>query len=124
MEITVRPHAIFQRQGSHIYCEVPLTVTEATLGAEIDIPTLEGKEKYKIPEGTQNGAVFTLRGKGITNLNTRRRGDLILTVSVEIPKGLTAKQKALLEEFAKSMKEDNNEKRTGFFKKIRDMFGK
>ncbi len=121
LEVKVRPHAIFEREGNHIYCEIPITFTQAALGAEIDIPTLEGKEKFSIPEGTQNGAVFTLRGRGVADVNTKRKGDLILTVTVEVPKNLTDKQKELLTEFAKSCGETNNQKSTGFFKKL---FGK
>ena len=124
IEVTVKEHEIFRRLGNDIYCEVPVTVAEATLGGEIEIPTLEGKEKYNIPEGTQSGTVFTLRGKGVQRLNSRNRGDLKLTVVVEIPRGLTSKQKGLMQEFQKSMKDDNNEKRSKFFRKLRDLFGK
>ena len=118
VEVTVRPHAYFGREGDHIFCEIPVTFTEATLGAEIDIPTLEGKQKYTIPEGTQYGTTFTLKGKGIPNVNTKRRGDLILTVTIEVPKNLSEKQKKELREFAESCGEKNNEKKTSFLKKI------
>ena len=118
IEVKVRPHAIFEREGNHIYCEIPITFTQAALGAEIDIPTLDGKEKFTVPEGTQGGAVFTLRGKGIADVNTKRKGDLILTLTVEVPKNLSQKQKELLQEFAKSCGEANNQKSSGFFKKL------
>ena len=118
VEVTVRRHAFFEREGDHIFCEVPITFAEAALGAEIDIPTLEGKQKYTIPEGTQYGTAFTLRGKGMPNVNTKRRGDLIITVTVEVPKNLSEKQKTELREFAASCGEKNNEKKTGFLKKI------
>ena len=118
VEVTVRRHAFFEREGDHIFCEVPVTFTEAALGAEIDIPTLEGKQKYTIPEGTQYGTSFTLRGKGMPNVNTKRRGDLIITVTIEVPKNLSEKQKQELREFAASCGEKNNEKKTGFIKKI------
>ncbi|MBO7171315.1 MAG: molecular chaperone DnaJ, partial [Clostridia bacterium] len=118
LEVAVRPHALFKRQGDHIYCEVPVTFPEATLGEEVDIPTLEGAQKYDIPEGTQYGTSFTLRGKGMPNVNTKRRGDLIFTVTIEVPKNLSEKQKNELREFAASCGEKNNEKKTGFFKKF------
>jgi len=122
IEVRVRPHRFFERDGNNVYCEVPISFSEAALGAEIDIPTLDGKtEKYTIPEGTQTGASFTLRGKGIADVNTKRRGDLIITVTVETPKNLTSAQKKLLLEFSKSLGENNTGKKQSFFKKL---FGK
>ena len=100
---------------------MPVTVAEATLGAEIDIPTLEGEVKYEIPEGTQPGTQFTLRGKGIQNLNyPSRKGDLIFTTVVEIPKGLSSKQKDHMRAFADACGESNYKKKTSFFKNIFD----
>ena len=121
IEVTVRSHNIFERDGANIYCEVPITVTEATLGAEIDIPTLEGTSKHKIDEGTQPGTVFTLRGKGIPYVNDRqgRRGDLIITVNVEIPRGLSDKQKDALREFAEACGEKNYAKKGKFTKNFK-----
>ncbi len=116
--VSVRRHDIFERDGSDIYCEVPITFAEATLGAEIDIPTLEGKIKYTIPEGTQTGTVFTLRQKGIQNVNYKTRGNLYVTVTVEVPKNLTSDQKNLLSKFADSCGEKNYAKREKFFKKL------
>ena len=117
--VSVRNHSIFERDGYHIYCEVPLTVAEATLGAEIDVPTLEGNVKYNVPEGTQPGTTFTLRGKGIPYVNGNgRRGDLIFRVTVEIPKGLNDKQKSAMKAFADSCGESNYAKHKQFFKKI------
>ena len=98
--INVKSHNVFEREGNDIYCEVPITYTEATLGAEIEIPTLEGKEKYTIPEGTETGTVFTLKGKGIPDMNSKRKGDLLVTVTVKTPKNLSSEQKRLLREFA------------------------
>lgn len=121
IEVTVRPHAFFRREGNNLYCEVPVTFTEAALGAEIDIPTLEGKQKYTVPEGTQPDTVFTLKGKGVADVRTKRRGDLFLTVTVEVPKNLNAKQKEILRTFATSCGDANNVKKSGFFKKL---FGK
>ncbi len=116
--VSIRPHAVFERDGYDLWCEVPVTYAEATLGGEIDIPTLEGKEKFTIPEGTQTGTTFTLRGKGVQHVNTKGRGDLNFTVVVEIPKNLTKEQKELLEKFAESCGESNYTKRTKFFKKF------
>lgn len=116
--ISVRPHSVFERDGDDLYCEVPITYAEATLGAEIEIPTLEGSMKYTIPEGTQTGTVFTLRNKGVTRVNSKVRGNLYITVVVEVPKNLTSEQKNLLEKFAASCGESNYSKRTSFLKRI------
>lgn len=117
--VRVKRHNVFERDGYHIYCEVPVTISEATLGAEITVPTLEGNEKYTIPEGTQHGTRFTLKGKGIPYVNSSgRRGDLIFSVNVEVPRGLSEKQKDLLREFASACGENNYGKKTGFFKKL------
>lgn len=118
LTIRVKPHNIFERDGYDLYCEVPITVSEAILGAEIDVPTLEGPVKFKIPEGTQPGTQFTLRQKGITVVNSQRKGDLIFRVNVEIPKNLNEKQKDHIRNFAESSGESNYQKRTSFFKKI------
>ncbi len=118
--VIVRSHSIFERSGSNIYCEVPITVAEATLGAEIEVPTLEGNVKFTIPEGTQPGTEFTLRQKGIPYVNnSSRRGDLVFTVNVEIPKGLNEKQKEHMRAFADSCGQSNYTKKNGFFKKFK-----
>ena len=118
--VSVKPSAIFERSGSDLYCDVPISVTDAVLGAEIDVPTLEGKEKFTIPEGTQPDTDFVLRGKGVPYLgNSNRRGDLIFTAKVEIPQKLTSKQKELLRQFAESCGDSNYSKRSGFFKKFK-----
>ncbi len=115
--IGVRKSSTFQRDGYDLYCEIPITISEATLGAEIDVPTLEGTEKYTIPDGTQTGTTFTLRNKGVPMVNSNRRGDLIFRVNVEIPRGLTQKQKDLLRAFADECGENNYVKKNSFFKK-------
>ncbi len=121
IEVRVKEHKIFTRRGNDVMCEVPISFSEAALGAEIDIPVLGGQtEKYKIPEGTQTGTSFTLRGKGISDINTKRKGDLIITVTVETPRNLTSEQKKLLSEFAKTLGEKNTGKKSGFF---RNLFG-
>jgi molecular chaperone DnaJ len=119
--VMVKPHHIFERDGYNLYCEVPITVAEATLGAEIDVPTLEGNQKFTVPEGTQPGTQFTLKQKGIPYVNNaNRKGDLIFTVNVEIPKGLNEKQKAHMRAFADACGDSNYSKKTGFFKRIFD----
>ena len=119
IEIRVREDKIFRREGNNVYCEVPISFAEATLGAEIDVPVLGGgSEKFRIPEGTQSGSEFTLRGKGIPDINTKRKGDMIITVAVETPRNLSSKQKELLEAFAESLGENNSTKKQSFFKKF------
>ena len=119
--VIVKRHAIFERDGYNLYCEVPLTVAEATLGAEIDVPTLEGNIKYTIPEGTQPGTTFTIRQKGLPYINNQnRKGDLIFTVNVEIPKSLSEKQKEHMRAFADACGDSNYSKKSGFFKRIFD----
>ena len=119
IEVRVKEHPIFSRERNNIYCEIPISFSEAALGAEIDIPVLGGKtEKYQIPEGTQTGTNFTLKGKGISDINTKRKGDLVITVTVETPKNLTSEQKKLLSEFSKTLGESNTGKKDSFFKKL------
>lgn len=119
IEMRVKPHAFFKRDGRDLFCEIPITFAEAALGAEIDVPLPDGTTaKYEIPEGTQTGTAFTLRGKGVKELRSQRHGNLVFTVTVEVPKGLTQKQKDLLTAFAESCGEKNNEKKSSFFKKI------
>lgn len=116
--VTVRSHPVFERDGYDIYCEVPITFPEAVFGGDIDIPTLEGTEKFKIPEGTQTGTSFTLKQKGVPYVNAQRRGDLIITVVVEVPRNLTGAQKDKLREFADSCGQSNYSKKDKFFKKF------
>ena len=119
--VSIKKHSIFERDGYNIYCDVPITVTEATLGATIDVPTLEGNQKFEIPDGTQPGMKFTLKQKGIPYINnSNKRGDLIFTVNVEIPKGLNRDQKEKMMSFAESCKESNYTRKQSFFKRIFD----
>lgn len=119
IEVRVREDKIFEREENNIYCEVPITFAEATLGAEIDVPVLGGgTEKFKISDGTQSGTTFTLKNKGIPDINTKRKGDLIIKVAVETPKNLNSKQKELLLAFAESLGENNGSKKQSFFKKL------
>jgi len=117
--VNVRSHPVFERDGSDVYCEVPISFTEAALGAEIDIPTLEGTEKYEIPEGTQTGTMFTLRQKGIPVVNSKNRGSLNITVKVEVPKSLSAEQKDILRKFAESCGDASTKGREKFWNKFK-----
>ena len=114
--IRIKKHSIFTRQGNNIYCDIPITFTQATLGAEIEIPMVVGaKEKYKIPEGTQSGTKFTIKDKGFTGINSNNRGNLIFTVQVQVPKKLSKEQRELLVELAKTMNEQPPIKKRGLF---------
>lgn len=118
--VSVKPSDVFKRDGVNIFCEVPISVTDATLGAEIEVPTLEGNVKYNIPEGTQPGTEFTLRGKGVPYTgNPNRRGDLSFSAKVEIPTKLSGKQRELMEQFADSCGSGNYQKKESFFKRFR-----
>ena len=121
--IFVEEHPFFQRQGNNIYCQIPIGLTQAVLGAEIIVPTLEGEEKLKVPEGTQTGTVFRLRNKGIVSLGERGRGDQFVTVNVVIPTKLTKEQRQLFESLAKVSKEDELSQERNLFEKVKDIFG-
>lgn len=120
--IHIKEHEIFQRDEEHLYCEVPIPFTTATLGGEARIPTLEGKASVKIPPGTQSGTVFKLRGKGMPVLGTSHRGDLLVTVMVEVPTKLNAEQRKKLEEFAALCGDDNTPIHKSFFEKAKEWF--
>ena len=123
VEIRVKRHPIFQRDGMTVYCEVPITFTQAALGAEIQVPTLDGKVTYEIPEGTQTGTTFTLGGKGIPAVNNpRRRGDEKFTVVVETPTKLTREQKDLLRQLDDTLDTKSSPKRKKFFDVVKDFF--
>ncbi|HCI67820.1 MAG TPA: molecular chaperone DnaJ [Oscillibacter sp.] len=115
--VMVQPDEVFRREGVDVFCEAPITFAQATLGATLEIPTIDGKVKYDLPEGTQTGSVFRLRGKGIPVLNGRGRGDQYVTVNVETPRNLTREQKEALRTFSDMLGESNYEKRKSFFKK-------
>ena len=115
--VMVQTHEIFRRDGVDVFCEAPITFSQAVLGAELEIPTIDGKVKYSIPEGTQTGTVFRLKGKGIPVLNGRGRGDQYVTVTIETPRNLNKEQKEALRKFSESVGESNYEKRKSFFKK-------
>lgn len=121
--ISVKSHPLFERVGNDILCEVPLSYPQAALGIELEIPTLDGKEKLKIPGGTQTGTDFVLRGKGIPILNGYGRGNFIARVIVEVPKRLSKKQKELLREFESESGGVAGPLGKSFFEKVRELFG-
>ena len=104
VEIRIQPHKIFEREGSNLACEIPVSIATATLGGEVELPTLDGTVSLKVPAGTQSGKVFRLRGKGVTTVRDPRKGDLFATVSVETPVNLTSEQKDLLAKFDESLR--------------------
>ncbi len=121
--ISVRPDTLFKRDGYDIWCEIPLTYSQAVFGDDLIVPTIDGKVKYTIPEGTQPGTVFRLKGKGVPALNNRGRGDQYVEVTVEVPKGLNKAQKDALKHFDSLLGgEKQYEKRKGFLEKLKDMF--
>lgn len=122
VHVTVKADPMFERDGYDVTIHVPITFSQAVLGDDVEVPTVDGRIVQHIPEGTQSGTKFRLRGQGIQYLNGRGRGDQYVIVDVEIPKKVTRAQREALKAFEDSMKEDNYEKRTGFFKNLRDRF--
>ena len=120
----MRSHPQFEREGTSILYELPVSIVQASLGAEVEVPTLDGKVRYTIGEGTQTGTTFRLKGKGIPYVNGRSRGDQYVTVVVETPTRLTREQKDLLRKFEEATSESAQPKRKKFFEKLRDAFDK
>ena len=120
--INVNPHEIFERDGNDVWCEIPITFAKATLGGSIEVPTIEGKVKYDVPEGTPTGTVFRLKNKGIKNLRGAGKGDQYVRVKIEVPKKLSEKQRNILEQFANEMGEKVDNDKKGFFGKMKDAF--
>ena len=111
--VSVLPHSQFERDGFNVYYNMPITITQAALGDSVEVPTLDGKVKYTIPDGTQTGTVFRLRGKGIQRLNSSGRGDQFVTVTVQTPMNLTAEQKELLRKLGETFGEEGKRSRLG-----------
>ena len=123
VEITIRSHPIFTRRGMEVYCEIPISFTQAALGGKLEVPTLDGKETFEIPEGTQTGKTFTMFGKGIPNVhNPKRRGNHHFTVIVETPTKLTKEQKELLMKLDETLDGKSSPKRNKFFDTIKNFF--
>ena len=120
--ITVRPHKLFQREGTTLLLDVPISFTQAALGADIDIPTLTGKISYHIPEGTQTGTEFRIKGQGLPRVNSTYKGDMVIRVRVEVPKRLSEKQKELLRQFDAGLTGKEYEGRKTFMDKVKSLF--
>jgi len=121
--LTIKPHPLFKRDGDMLYCQVPIPMSTATLGGQIEVPTIEGKRaRIKIPEGTQSGRQFRLRSKGMPELNGGFVGDMIIETSVETPVNLTKRQRELLEEFAAEGGDTISPRSEGFFSKVKDIW--
>lgn len=120
--VTVKPHRLFKRDGNNILLDMPISITQAALGAEIDVPTLEKPVKQRIPEGTQTGTQFRIKGQGIPSLKNGLKGDLILTVHVEVPRKLNERQKDLLRQLEQSLGGKEYEGRKTFADKIKEIF--
>lgn len=122
--VSIRRHKLFKRQGSDIFCRIPIPMTTAALGGEIEVPTIDGsKAKMKIPMGTQSGHQFRLKSKGMSIMRSSLRGDMYVEAAVETPQNLTRKQRELLEEFAAiSTGESNSPESAGFFQKVKDLW--
>ena len=120
--LSVRRHALFEREGPDVHCRVPISMVQATLGGPIEVPTLDGKAaRINVPAGAQGGHQFRLRAKGMPVMRSTQRGDMYIEITVETPTNLTAKQKELLKEFEKAGQ--TSPQAEGFFTKVKEMFG-
>ena len=120
--ITVKPHPIFTRHNNDLVCQVPISFTQATLGDQLDVPTLSGSEKLDVPAGSQHGEVFKLRGKGLPDIGAHKSGDELVQILVEIPRKLTDRQRELLREFADTEDHNSLPQRKGFLDKLKEVF--
>lgn len=121
--LSVKPHEFFQRDGADLFCKVPISMTTAALGGSFEVATLDGTQtRIKVPEGTQNGKQFRLKGKGMPVLRQPAVGDLYIQVAIETPQNLTRRQRELLEEFEQISSKENNPQSTGFFSRMKDFF--
>ncbi len=120
--VHVREHSLFQRDGKQLVCQVPVTVSQAALGAEIDVPTLDGAIKHELPRGVQSGEVLRIAGQGMPSIRGGRRGDLLVQVVVETPRNLTKRQEELLRELAEIEKRNVSPERKGFLEKLKEFF--
>jgi molecular chaperone DnaJ len=121
--LSIKPHAVFQREGADLYCRVPISMITAALGGEFEVPTMDGgRSSVKVPEGTQTGKRFRLNGKGMPVLRSKSRGDMYVQVNVETPQKLTKRQRELLREFEKQSSTDTQPETAGFFAQMRELF--
>ncbi len=121
--VSMLQHPIFERDGTDIFCNVPISIVDASLGGSVDVPTVSGgKVKVKIPPGSQNSDQFKLAGKGMPTIRSTSFGDMIISLNIEIPKNLTENQKKLLRDFNEELTQNNNPERSGFFSKVKDFW--
>jgi molecular chaperone DnaJ len=121
--LSIKPHEFFQRDGADLFCRVPIAMTTAALGGQVEVPTIDGsKSKVKIPEGSESGKQFRIKGKGMPVLRSKQQGDLYIQVEVETPKSLTRKQRELLKEFENASNESTSPASTGFFARVKEFF--
>ena len=121
--VIIKPHEFLQRDGNDLIAVVPISFTQATLGATIDVPSLDGTKQFKIPSGTQYGAIFRIKGQGLPDMRTHRSGDQLVQVTIETPTKLNSNQKELLREFAKTENKTVSPKSKSFFEKLKKNFG-
>jgi molecular chaperone DnaJ len=123
--LEVKEHQFFERRGADLYCTIPISVAQATLGAELQVPGLNGEDKLKIPEGTQSGAVFRIKGKGLADPRGGGKGDLYYHVRVLTPTKLTREQRKLIEQLGATLKVENKpaDRNSTIFDKVKDIFG-
>ena len=119
--IAIKPHPLFSRHNNDLVCQIPITFTQAALGAKLEVPTLNGFDNLDIPSGTQHGEVFKLKGRGLPDIRTQRHGDELVQVTIEVPKKLTARQKELLQEFAGDEDNSHMPQRKGFRDKLKEL---
>jgi len=122
--ISVKPHPLFSRHNNDLVCQVPISFTQAALGAKIEVPTLKGTEKFEIPQGTQHGEVFKLKGRGLPDIRTYKSGDELVQVMIEVPKKLTEQQRKILLDFAALEDSSVMPQKKGFVEKLKGMFDK
>ena len=120
--ISVKEHPIFERENNHLHCTIPVNIAQAALGAEIEVPTLNGAEQLKIPEGAQSGQTLRLRNKGFPDVNGHGRGDLYVHLDVKVPTKLTKEQRRLFEELRETLPAENKPGERGLFEKVKDYF--
>jgi molecular chaperone DnaJ len=121
--LRVHEHRFFERRGNDLYCTIPISFAQASLGAEIKVPTLKGEERVRIPEGTQTGSVFRIRNKGLPSLESRGQGDLYVSVHVVTPAQLTREQRRLIEMLYESTRVENKPVHRRVTEKVKDIFG-
>jgi len=123
LEIQVKPHKYFRRRQDDILLNLSINISQATLGAEIEVPTVDGQSKLTIPAGTQPGKIFTVKGKGVPHLRSNGRGDELVVVNVEVPSRLTADQRKLFEQLAQTMGTEVRPQERSFFDKLKEVLG-